>query len=304
MDPVGALAQLGGYASRSALVGHGVTRHALYRALDQGRIVRLQRGVYGLGLPSGTTTLAAATVSLRGVASHDSAAVLWDLEMVHQPRYRVTVPRNRSRARFEGVDVRRADVGETEVRHGLRVTSALRTVLDCARDLSLPEAVVIADSALRHGLITIQELRRAAGGARGRAAGRVQRVAALADPRCGSVLESLLRVLLVEAGLLPDRTQHAIYDDSGRLVAIVDFAWLRARLIVEADGFEFHRDRSDYRKDRRRANAYCRYDWRLLRFSWEDVRFDPDYVIEAVRHELAKPGGRLGGRSTDTQRAA
>jgi very-short-patch-repair endonuclease len=111
-------------------------------------------------------------------------------------------------------------------------------------------------------------------------------------------------VLLVENGLGPVRTQHTIRDERGTFLARVDFAWLQARLIVEADGFEFHRDRSDYRKDRRRANAYCRADWRLLRFSWEDVLYDPEYVIEAVRHELAKPVPRLPRRTTNTQKAA
>ena len=304
MDPAVALERLGGYATRAALLKAGVTRHAIYRALDSARIVRLQRGIFGLGLPDGTMLLAAATTSLRATVSHDSAAVLWDLEMVHQPATWVTVPRDRSRASYAGVRVRRASVDETDVRHGLQVTTPLRTVLDCARELSLADAVVIADSAMRKGLVTIDEFRSAAASACGRRAGRLRRVAALADPRCGSVLESLLRVLLVEAGVRLDRTQWMIRDDDGVFVAVVDFAWLPARLIVEADGFEFHRERSDYRKDRRRANSYCRLDWGLLRFTWEDVRLEPDYVVEAVRHELAKPLPQLRGRSTSTQRAA
>lgn len=301
MEVEEALADLGGYASRAALLGRN-TRHALYRALDEGRIIRLQRGVYGLGLPDGSDRLAAAAVSLRAVVSHDSAAVLWGMELVHQPSLRVTVPRNRSRASYDGVDVRRAEVGGTDVRHGMRVTTPLRTVVDCARVLDLADAVVIADSALRKGLITIDELRSAS--ARGKGAKRVRRVAALADARCGSVLESLLRVLLIEAGLAPERSQYTIRDGGGAFVAVVDFAWVRVRLIVEADGFEFHRERDDYRKDRRRANAYCRDDWRLLRFSWEDIRFDPGYVVEAVRYELAKQARRFELRSTNTQKAA
>jgi very-short-patch-repair endonuclease len=224
--------------------------------------------------------------------------------MVHQPATWVTVPRDRSRASYSGVSVRRASVDETQVRHGLQVTSPLRTVLDCARELSLTDAVVIADSALRKRLVTIDELRSAAAAASGRRAAKLRRVAALADPRCGSVLESLLRVLLVEAGVSLDRTQWTIRDDDGAFVAVVDFAWLPARLIVEADGFEFHSERSDYRKDRRRANAYCRLDWRLLRFTWEDIHLEPDYVVEAVRHELAKPVPQLPRRSTSTQQAA
>jgi very-short-patch-repair endonuclease len=304
VDPVVALEGLGGYATRTALLKAGVTRHAVYRALDDARIVRLQRGIYGLGLPDGTTLLAAASTAFRATVSHDSAAALWDLEMVHQPATWVTVPRDRSRASYSGVSVRRASVDETQVRHGLQVTSPLRTVLDCARELSLTDAVVIADSALRKRLVTIDELRSAAAAASGRRAAKLRRVAALADPRCGSVLESLLRVLLVEAGVSLDRTQWTIRDDDGAFVAVVDFAWLPARLIVEADGFEFHSERSDYRKDRRRANAYCRLDWRLLRFTWEDIHLEPDYVVEAVRHELAKPVPQLPRRSTSTQQAA
>lgn len=304
MDPVAALEGLGGYATRAGLIKAGVTRHAIYRALDSARIVRLRRGTYGLGLPDGTMLLAAASTALGATVSHDSAAALWDLEMVHQPATWVTVARDRSRATYPGVSVRRAAVDKTAVRHGLAVTTPLRTVLDCARVLSLADAVVIADSALRKGLVKIDELRSAATAVNGRLAARVRRVAALADPRCGSVLESLLRVLLVEAGVSLDRTQWTIRDDEGLFVAVVDFAWLGARLIVEADGFEFHSERSDYRKDRRRANAYCRLDWRLLRFSWEDIRLDPDYVVEAVRNELAKPSAQLRQRPTSTQRAA
>lgn len=304
MDPVVALEGLGGYATRAGLIKAGVTRHAIYRSLDSARIVKLRRGTYGLGLPDGTTLLAAATTALAATVSHDSAAALWGLEMVHQPATWVTVARDRSRASYPGVRVRRAAVDKTAVRHGLQVTTPLRTVLDCARVLSTAHAVVIADSALRKGLVTIDELQSAATAVNGRHAISVRRVAALADPRCGSVLESLLRVLLVEAGLLPDRTQWTIRDHEGVFVAVVDFAWLGARLIVEADGFEFHRERSDYRKDRRRANAYCRLDWRLLRFTWEDIRLEPDYVVDAVRHELAKPLPQLQRRSTSTQRAA
>lgn len=304
MDPVVALEGLGGYATRTSLVAAGVTRHSIYRALDSARVVRLQRGIYGLGMPDGTTLLAAASTALRATVSHDSAAALWGLEMVHQPGTWVTVPRDRSRANYPGVSVRRADIPETTIRHGLPVTTALRAVLDCARELSSAAAVVIADSAMRKGLVTIAELRCAAAAARGRHAGKLRHVAALADPRCGSVLESLLRVLLVEAGVTMDRTQWTIRDARGVFVAVVDFAWTGARLIVEADGFEFHRERGDYRKDRRRANAYCRLDWRLLRFTWEDIRLEPDYVVEAVRHELAKTEPRLRRRSANTQRAA
>lgn len=292
MDPVAALERLGGYATHAALLRRGVRRRALAASLRQGTVVRLRRGVYALGPPDGLDVLRAAAVVLDGVVSHDSAAVLWGLELAHRPSQTITVGRDRSRARYAGVRVRRAEVGETLVRDGLRVTSVLRTVLDCAAVLPLDEAVVVADSALRAGLMTKDELVSAARAVRGPNARRIRKVATLADERSGSVLESLLRVLLIEAGLAPDELQFTVRDEFGRSVARVDFAYLRARLVVEADGFEFHRERADYRKDRRRGNACCRADWSVLRFSWEDVRFCPDYVVESVRYELAKPSRR------------
>jgi hypothetical protein len=288
VDASAALEELGGYATRAALLAKGVSRRQLAAALRRRRVLRIRRGVYGVGMPDGVDHLRVAAVSLKAVVSHDSAAVLWGLEMAHAPGQHVTVPRNRSRARYPGVEVRRADVGASEVRDGLRVTSVLRTVLDCAALLDLAEAVVIADSALRSGLMTLRELRFAAARVRGPHALAARRVAQLADDRSGSVLESLLRVLLVEAGLAPDASQYVVRDESGQFIARVDFVYLAARLIVEADGFEFHRERADYRRDRRKANAYCRCDWSLLRFTWEDVRFDPEYVIGSVRAELAK----------------
>ena len=305
MDPVAALEALGGYATLAALQVAGVRRRALAAALSDRRVVRARRGVYRLGLAEGVEHLRCAAVSLHAVVSHDSAAVLWGLELAHEPREVVTVPRNRSRARAKGVTVKRADVDESIVRQGLKVTTALRTVLDCAATLALDDAVVIADSALRKRLITLDELRTAAAEIRGRHGPRCRRVAEIADPESGSVLESLLRVLLVEAGLTPDETQFHVLDDQGMVVARVDFAYVSARLIVEADGFEFHRGRADYRKDRRRANAFCRADWSLLRFTWEDVRFDPGYVIATVRAELAKPPRRVRSRGRlSTQSAA
>jgi very-short-patch-repair endonuclease len=287
-----ALEQLGGFATRAALLHAGVTRHGLDVALRAGRVRRMRRGVYGLGPQDGWDVVRAAAVALRATVSHDSAAVLWGMELVHRPVPQVTVPRDHSRRCHPGVVVHRRAVSGTVVRAGLRTTDPLRTVLDCARVLPLPEAVVVADSALRQGLVSIDALQAAAGRATGPGAARVRRVARTADPSSGSVLESLLRVLLVLHGLTPERTQFELRE-RGRVRARVDFAWPRARLLVEADGFTFHRDRSDYRRDRRRANLACRLGWRLLRFSWEDVRFDPEYVVDAVRHELTKRPARV-----------
>jgi very-short-patch-repair endonuclease len=200
----------------------------------------------------------------------------------------MTVDRDRGGARRDGVDLTRRDLdaSELEDRDGLRLTSALRTAVDCARDLPLVEGVAAVDSALRSREVTLAQLREAlvalpAG--RGRAA--VARVLALVDPDAGSVLESVCRIVLHLAGLAPERTQLVITRGRAR-IGRVDFAWPSALLVVEVDGFEFHSDRASYRRDRRRTTALARAGWTVLRFSWEDVTLSPDWVVDSVREAL------------------
>jgi very-short-patch-repair endonuclease len=99
------------------------------------------------------------------------------------------------------------------------------------------------------------------------------------------VLESLLRVLLVEAGCAPDDSQVVVRDRQGHFIGRVDL-WYAVGLVVEADGFAFHSERSDYRRDRRLGNALEMLRVRMLRFTWEDVVGDPGYVVATVREVL------------------
>lgn len=232
--------------------------------------------------------LASAAHGLRGVVSHDSAALVHGWPMAHTPvGHSITVPRNRRQRSGAAVQLDRVDLppdGFAEIQ-GVLVTSRLRTVLDCARTLPLAQAVAIADSAMRSGL-DHAELQSGAASATGPGAARLRRVARMADPHAGSVLESVLRVLLVLAGLKPSHSQFEVRDAEGRPVAHADLAYCIERLLVEADGFEFHRERRDYRSDRRKANSFLVGGWMLLRFSWEDVMSAPDYVVETVRVAL------------------
>lgn len=232
--------------------------------------------------------LRAAVCALRGVASHQDAARLLGIELVEPSALRhVTVARCRSRASFAGTQVHRADlVGSQEV-SGIPVTPPLRTVLDLCRVLPLVQGVAAADSALRRRLVTVPELL-AAAAALPPAAGRpqVREVVTRVDPLSGSVLETLCRLLVEEAGLRPFETQYVVR--VGRsTIGRVDLAWPDHRLVVEADGFAFHADRAAYRTDRRRANALVLAGWRVLRFSWEDVVGSPQVVVAQVRRALA-----------------
>jgi very-short-patch-repair endonuclease len=173
--------------------------------------------------------------------------------------------------------VHRRDLDPDE-RSGV-ATSMLRTVVDCARELPLREAVVVADAALRAGLDPVC-LRTAAALARGNGAANVREVVALADGRAESPIESCLRLV---AGRLGQVVPQVWIDGVGRVDLLVD-GWL----VLEADGFEHHSDRAGYREDRRRGNALAVLGYTVLRFSYEDIVHREDVVAEVIARVLAR----------------
>ena len=234
---------------------------------------------------------ALALAGKRACLSHETAALALGVELLDPAASRITVPRNRSRLTIPGWVVVRSDVpaAELEAVDGHPVTGALRTILDLARVLTTQDAVVAADSALRQELIEPRDIATTLERVRGRGAAALRAVGTLADPLSGSVLETLVRLLLVTAGLAPV-TQYVVRDGA-QFVARVDFAWPAVRLAVEADGFAYHSDRAAYRRDRERLNQLERLGWRVLRFTWEDVHQRPEHVIalvqECLRHAAA-----------------
>ncbi|MCO6006314.1 DUF559 domain-containing protein [Actinoallomurus purpureus] len=265
-----------------------------------GGILRAHQKVYCLGTAGGVGLTRLAVLATGGVVSHDAAAALHGIEMAHRPDRHVTVRRNQARVAHPGCFVHRSDLGPSEVMRvdGIPVTTPFRTVLDCARALEPTEAVTIADSAVRQALVSSADLRDAARETRGRGAGRLRHVIDCCDPGSGSVLESALRMLLIEHGIRPAASQYQMRAVSGRHLATVDFAWPDLRVIVEADGFAYHRDRKAYLRDRTLGNACTLAGWRLLRFSWEDVFRHPAYVVRSTQRviALAAGAGRSPGR--------
>lgn len=205
-----------------------------------------------------------------------SAAVVWGLDMLSEPPLlEVQAGPGQTRVALADADACRT-AGPTRLVDGLRVTTLPATLRECARTRPLEEAVAIIDSALRRKLVTLR-------GLMGR--GILRRAVALADPQCGSVLESALRVLPSQHGLAPPYSQFVVRDGS-TFVARVDFCWPDQRLIVETDGRRWH-DPADARDaDRRRGNACARLGWRILRFTWAEVIHEPAYVVTTVRAAL------------------
>lgn len=264
MDPVQVLAALGGAATWSQLMSHGVTDGRLRAAVRRGRVSRVAEGAYALTEADVDVVTA---VRLRGRLTCCTAARRHGLQLLRDPGVpHVAVPRNRSGRSTEAV-LHRGDVPGSDV--VVPVIFALLTLLRC---LPLVEAVVAVDSALRAGLVSAGQLARQL-----RGPGSVKaRLALMAtDARSGSVIERVVRLALAAAGL-PVSPQVWI-DGVGRVDFVVD-GWL----VVEIDGFAYHSERRQFREDRRRANALVARGYVLLRFSYEDVVGRLDELVAVV----------------------
>lgn len=200
------------------------------------------------------------------------------------------VPRNRKVApeRRRGVDVRWRDLAPDE-RHG-DVTSHYRTVLDCARDLPLPDALAVADSALRHRDIDQERLVELALTVPTTGRTEALRVATEASRLAANPFESAVRGISLEVRGLRLRPQVWIEERGFR--GRPDLVDRRRRLVVEADSFQFHGTRRALRRDCERYNALVVRRWTVLRFAWEHVMFERDYVRDCFIAVTAGPDRR------------
>jgi very-short-patch-repair endonuclease len=57
-----------------------------------------------------------------------------------------------------------------------------------------------------------------------------------------------------------------------------DFVWREQRLVVETDGYRWHSTKEAQLRDRRRDRELTALGWRPVRFTYEEVAFEPARV--------------------------
>ena len=200
----------------------------------------------------------------------------WKLKLPPE-RPTVTVPRNRNLTgeQRDGVDVRWANLHPDDVRDG--VTAPWRTVIDCARTEPFDAALAVADSAVRAGSVSARllEVEALASPRTGRSA--ALRVARAADGRAANPFESVLRAICATVPALEVEPQQWVGS-----VGRVDLLSRRSNLVIEADSWEFHGERSAFARDVRRYTCFVRLGFVVVRFTWEEVMFQQDYVRDVL----------------------
>ncbi|MFE6969351.1 hypothetical protein [Isoptericola sp. NPDC057653] len=177
------------------------------------------------------------------VFSHESAALLWGCALWRAPARTHVVQGYRASGRA-AADVARHRTPVPADQHaeidGMPVTSLERTVVDCALTMPPLDALVVADSALRHGL-DLGEARAILAGSRARnGRRRATWVLEHADAGAQSPWETWLRYVCLRAGMPRPATQVPVPTRLGEMHC--DIGWPEWGLLAEFDGRSKYRD--------------------------------------------------------------
>ena len=161
-----------------------------------------------------------------------------------------------------------------------------QTVLTLSRDLAELDVLVLVDSALQLGLVSLEQLREVASGRR-RGAPVLRRVLDRADGRSESPWETLLRALHV-ALEVPVEPQHVVHDEHGTFVARGDLRLHRTRTLHEYDGGD-HLTPDQQRRDLRRARHLERAGWVRRGYTSQDVLHRAVTVLRDADASTGRP---------------
>lgn len=241
-----------GVVTRGQLLAAGVAAKTVTRMADEGALHRLHRGVYAVGHRAiGEKGRAMAAVLACGpgaVLSHLWAAALWGL--CPWPKGDVDVMATSGRGR-PGIRIHRTRAllnAEVTRHHGIRVTRPARTLADLRQPRRL-----VAEAQVR------------------------RLIPSPAEGITRSELERRFLRLIEEAGLPTPLMNQRVEGFE------VDAVWPEERLVVELDGWEFHRTREAFERDRERDAVLTAAGWRPMRLTARGLH------AERIRRSLA-PG--------------
>jgi very-short-patch-repair endonuclease len=199
----------------------------------------------------------------------------------HQPR-----PRDGVRLVRSTVD----PVDRTRLR-GLLVTTRAPTVLDGAVSLGLDEGARLVDRALLRKRVDLPALHRTHERRPARhGAALAARLLALADGGARSEAERRAHRLVRRAGLSGWRANAAIVlPGFGRILG--DLVFEAERVVVEIDGWAYHRDLRAFLRDGPRRSALAAAGWVVLRTHWYELHEEPEAFLGALRRTLASRSG-------------
>lgn len=273
-----------GVVGRRQLRALGYSDSAITRACATGRLHRIHRGTYAVGVShisnQGHALAAVLAMGPRALLSHASAAWLWGLSSKWALPVHVTVPgRGSARKEIRAHHAPALVDADRSEREGIPATAVPRTLLDLAGSVSTEEltrAVERAEKLEIFDLTAIDHLLARVTGHSGR--NRLRRaIAGYRDlPFTRSELERQFFELVDRAGL-PRPRVNAFVDGYE-----LDMYWPRHRFAIELDGYEHHRSRAAFERDRVRLEELKILGIEVIRITARRVAAEPGAVMRSI----------------------
>lgn len=275
-----------GVISLEQALAHGISHQAVRRLVAAGRWRRLAHRVYQ-DATHATTPRARVRAALLSLGDHavlvgEAAAWWWGL--LDEPPKHVEIAVGHGcyqRPRPDTVLVRRtAPDREVTVRHGIRVSTLAAAVLDGAASLGPGEGARLMDRALQHGRVALDTLRHLQLRRSGRHGAVVTaRLLALASGGAVSEAERLAHAVIRLAGILGWIANLPV-EVPGYGRAVADLAFPAQKVIVEVDGWAYHRDLRAFLIDGPRQAALTAAGWIVVRTHWYELTESPQVFID------------------------
>jgi very-short-patch-repair endonuclease len=282
-----------GVVARRQLLKLGFTRHRVQKRLDAGRLHRIYRGVYAVGhrrvTLKGRWIAAVLVCGPNALLSHRSALALWDLRSTPSGPIDVTIPRHSGKPGPRRVRVHTSEALHADDRatlDGIPVTSLALTIVDYAAIASPRRLREVLESLERRGALIGRELNELLVRSANRKGTKALRtvLAQMTGPApwTQSKLEDRFLALVREYGL-PEHQANVIVKGE-----LVDALWADQDLVVEVDGYEFHKSRAQFETDRRRDAKLQVAGYRVMRVTQERLEDEPRAVVADLRALLSE----------------
>jgi very-short-patch-repair endonuclease len=273
-----------GVISSDQLLEVGYTRQAIHHRIRKGRLHPLHRAVYAVGRSNVTDHgrwMAAALACEGSVISHSSAGALWRMGPEERDLVELSLP-SLSRRRRPGLRIhQRPSLRERDLtrEYGIPVTTPIQTLIDMSLRLDRLGIERMINEADKYNLTHPPALRGALEARAGEPG--VAKLRFIVDRRTFRLTKEGL-----ERRFLPlARRAELPAPLTGQLVNgfEVDFYWPDLGLVVETDGLRYHRTPAEQARDRLRDQTHTVAGLTPLRFTHEQVRYEPEHVLAVLR---------------------
>jgi very-short-patch-repair endonuclease len=278
--------------TRRQLLALEIESSMITRALRRGRLHRVHQGIYSLvpfpALPDLARELSAVLAcGDAALLSHHSAAATWGIRPSFNGDVDVTVIGKETGRRRPGIRAHRvSELDPRDIRRyqGIPISSPARALLDITPDVTDRQLERALDESLIQRLTThaaIAAVVNAYPHRRG-----VARLRAAADPgrpttETRSDGEEALLALIRRANLPAPELNAKV----GSYTA--DFLWPTQKLIVELDGYDYHRGRAAFERDHQRDAEHQRMGYLVIRITGRQLAREPEAILVRIATALA-----------------